>query len=141
MYFSLNCSYFGCIGAESWSNHIAGRCIELINACVNISTTDRNRNIRSGAHGSLLLAIVEKFGNYAVRNSWLLLWFICKHNGITESHTTSNNIDQCSHHMPISTFADHNGKFHFLFFVWFLFDNDIQWKIFRAQITKVKRID
>lgn len=138
------CSYFGCFGTESRPNYIAGRCIELINIGIDFPTHDSNRNIRSWTHGSLLLATMEKFSHHAVRNSWLFLWFICKHNGLVKSNTASNNVNRCS---PLLE------TFIYLYICW------SQWKVlvffslvlawqrhsrhtvenFQAQITKVRK--
>lgn len=90
-------SYSCCIGTKSWSNHQSCWCIEFIDACVDFPTIDWNRNIRSRSIGSLLLEAVERFGHHDIRFARLLLWFVCKHNGFTESNATSNDVNNMRH--------------------------------------------
>lgn len=92
IFFCLNSSYFGCFGTESRSNHFAGRFIKFINACIDCAAAHWNCNIWPESDGPILLEIVERFGNYAVWNFGLLLWFICKYYGAAESNTASINI-------------------------------------------------
>lgn len=91
-----NSSYFGRFSAQSGTDHIACRCTELVNVGADFPAVDRDRDIWSGTYGPLLLENMEKFGHHGVRHSWLLLWFICKHNGFVKS-TASNNVNTGAH--------------------------------------------